>query len=186
MPGLPPKLAARLADTRALVAATTLAVRETAAEMRPSVLDYAGLPAALNQLARQFMQRTSIGVRFSTGELDMQCGHDLQMSLYYIAQQALENCAKHAQASSVQIDAWCLRGQVVMTITDNGVGFDPAALARSRKPSLGLLTMTERAKALGGAIDIQSRPSSGTTVRVEVPLGSTRPAGDEVVAARVA
>ena len=188
---LPASLAAtagaRLADARALVADTTVAIRDITAELRPSVLDYAGLTAALHQLARQFTRTTGMSVDIVADELDARCRYSLQTALYYIAQEALTNCAKHACANSALVRIRCSSAQLVMTIADDGAGFDPLALRRSPgKAGLGLLTMSERARAAGGTMDIRSQPGRGTVIRVDIGFESAASGGNETVAAGAA
>jgi signal transduction histidine kinase len=90
--------------------------------------------------------------------------------VFRIAQEALHNAVKHAAADRLGLRLEEGERQLVLTVRDDGVGFDPAATAhRSRR--LGLTSMEERATSLGGALRIDSAPGKGTTIRLEVPLG---------------
>jgi signal transduction histidine kinase len=85
-----------------------------------------------------------------------------------IAQEALNNALRHADAERVELRLQARDGRLTLTVADDGVGFDPAAPAvRSR--TLGLTSMEERARALGGSLAVVSRPGDGTTVTLEVP-----------------
>ncbi|MFL6243845.1 MAG: sensor histidine kinase, partial [Acidimicrobiia bacterium] len=94
----------------------------------------------------------------------------VQIELYRIIQEALNNAVRHARAESVAVDVDATDDMVTITVRDDGVGFDPAARA-IRERRLGLTSMRERAESLGGTLTIETAPRSGTTVRVEVPGG---------------
>ena len=95
----------------------------------------------------------------------------MEEHLYRLAQEALHNVVKHAGADRVRVRLEALEreGVLVLELTDDGVGFDTA---RAHPGHLGLRTMEERARAIGGRLEIQSAPGAGTTVRVVVPLGA--------------
>jgi signal transduction histidine kinase len=85
--------------------------------------------------------------------------------VFRIAQEALHNALRHAQAARIEVRLQSGAGGLRLSVSDDGVGFDPAQV-RSRH--LGLTTMAERARAAGGTLDIESAPGTGTTVRLEV------------------
>jgi PAS domain S-box-containing protein len=170
---LPPQasaeLASRLADTRALLAQTVAGIRDVCAELRPATLDYAGLPQALREYAEQVSRRTGIAVKVSGKSPAKRLSADSESMLFRIAQEALTNCAKHAQASAVNVELSVGNPKTVLTISDNGTGFDPKALGRhGRRPGLGLLTMRERVEFAGGKFSLESAPGKGTRIRVEI------------------
>ena len=87
--------------------------------------------------------------------------------MFRIAQEAVHNALRHADAKRIEVGLDARNGRLVLTVSDDGAGFDPAAPAlRARR--LGLTSMEERARALGGALTIDSRPGEGTRVRLEV------------------
>jgi signal transduction histidine kinase len=99
---------------------------------------------------------------------------DSESMLFRIVQEALTNCAKHAQASAVEVELKVGISKAVLTISDNGTGFDPLALGQNgHRPGLGLLTMRERVELAGGRFSIESAPGQGTRIRVEIQ-SSTR------------
>ncbi len=168
-PALPDGLAARLADTRALLTDTTAGIRDVCAELRPATLDYAGLPEALREYAQQFSRRTGIAVEVSAESAAGRTDAESESMLFRIAQEALTNCAKHAQASAVAVELSFGNPHTTLTISDNGRGFDPDALGQGgRKPGLGLLTMRERIEFAGGSFSLESAPGLGTRIRVEI------------------
>ena len=94
---------------------------------------------------------------------------DIDDEVFRIAQEALHNGVKHAEAHRLELMLDEGERQLVLTVRDDGVGFDPSAAAhRSRR--LGLTSMEERATALGGTLGIDSAPGKGTTIKLEVPL----------------
>ena len=97
-------------------------------------------------------------------------GKKIELAAFRIAQEALSNAIKHAQATLItvslrQIDDW-----LVLSVTDNGVGFEPALIDSSSRPRLGLQGMRERAELVGGSLDVRSRPDSGSSVRAQLPI----------------
>ena len=159
----------RLADTRALLADTIAGIRDVCADLRPATLDYAGLPHALREYAEQMSRRTGIAVKVSGESPAARLNADSESMLFRIAQEALTNCAKHAQASAVNIELNFGNPRTVLTISDNGTGFDPMAIGQSgQRPGLGMLTMRERVEFAGGKFSLESAPGRGTRIRVEI------------------
>jgi glucose-6-phosphate-specific signal transduction histidine kinase len=87
--------------------------------------------------------------------------------VYRVVQEALNNCAQHAQASAVQVSVRHEAGRILVTVQDDGSGFDP-----ERVRGLGLLGMEERVRHLGGTFHVDSRPGRGTLLRVTLPLAA--------------
>jgi signal transduction histidine kinase len=158
---------ASLAQVKNLAEQSLRMIRDIAAGLRPSVLDDLGLGAALQKQAREFSKRTGTPVSVSVeggfaGLADRQ-----RTYVYRIVQEALTNCAKHARARKVRIQLLDGNGQIELTVTDDGLGFDPTTVAHS---GLGLIGIEERARELGGSIVVQSSAGNGTTIKVTLPL----------------
>lgn len=171
----PAPLRNRLADSRVLLRETGESLREICANLRPAVLDYAGLFPALDGYGHEFSSRTGIAVRVNGTHTAVRLPADVESLLFRIAQEALTNCAKHAGASSVTVDLAQDGQEVTMTIADDGVGFEPSLIGQAgHKPGLGLLTMRERAEFAGGSFDIASHPGEGSCIRVAIPLASVQ------------
>lgn len=164
-----PMLSERLADIRALIEDTAASIREISSDLRPPVLDHGGLLAALDSYTKQFQRRTGIVVRVDGGQSDTRLTPELESALFRLAQEALTNCAKHSHAKSINL-ALCLDGaSVILTVSDNGIGFDPELLGKATHAGgLGILTMREMAEFLGGKFSIESTPCKGTQVRIEI------------------
>jgi signal transduction histidine kinase len=164
-----PAVRSRLDDSLSLVAQTTEQIRDVMADLRPPVLDDYGLLAALHWYAEQFARRTSIAVTVEGEEPIPQLDARVESALFRIAQEALNNVAKHARASAVTLTLEVGRRSLRLLVTDDGIGFDPVGLdARGAGRGWGLLTMTERAEAVGGRCLIESCPGLGTQVVVEL------------------
>jgi len=104
----------------------------------------------------------------------------IETALYRVAQEALTNIAKHANASEIQIVLRRMHGLVRLSITDDGQGFEPdGPTLKANQTGMGLLGMQERVKALDGAIRIRSAPGEGTTIIVEIPLTRTHTLDEE-------
>ena len=152
---------------------TITEVRRLSSNLRPTVLDDFGLTIALNLLGREFEKAHKIDARVELGNptvkhLDPQ----VEIALYRIAQESLTNIAKHANASHVTLRLGLDASSVVLTVRDDGKGFDPKELPHSKRPGhgLGLISMRERAELLGGTWEIHSAPSEGTTIQVTIPV----------------
>lgn len=156
-------------DTRALLDDAAAQMRDLSADLRPAVLDYAGLLPALDGYVQQFSERTGIAVRVTNGDAQTRLPNELESTLFRIVQEALQNCAKHSQASQVEIDLRHGTRHALLTISDDGVGFVPELVGlASANPGLGLLTMRERAEFAGGRFEVESRPGHGTSIRIEI------------------
>lgn len=159
-----------LIDTQALVKQITGQVRNVMAELRPPQLDDFGLPAALEWYANRVAKQASFTVQMEA-EADLpRLSTAIENSLFRIAQEAITNIMKYAQATLVAINVEADGQQVTLTIADNGRGFDLTALKRAgERAGWGLLSMRERAEALGGYLTIDSLPGAGTRIQVVIP-----------------
>jgi PAS domain S-box-containing protein len=166
--GTKPELAARLEDCNALVEGTVDAMRDVMAELRPHALDDYGLPAALRSLATGFSRRTGIQVAFEKEGKGADLPKPVDLAMFRIAQEALNNVAKHANAKRVEIAIRRKNGSAVLSVRDNGVGFDPQRIDGPRaEAGWGLLIMRERAEAVGAQFSLKAGPNSGVQVLVE-------------------
>jgi two-component system sensor histidine kinase UhpB len=160
----------RLADSLALVESTTERIRDVMADLRPPVLDDYGLAAALRWYGEQFARRTGLAIQMDAREPEARAEPHIELALFRIAQEALTNVAKHARATRVHIELLEFAGAHRLVIADDGVGFDPLhAGTPSGTGGWGLLTMAERAEAVGGRWSTVSAPGEGTRIIVEVP-----------------
>jgi signal transduction histidine kinase len=136
--------------------------------LHPSMLEELGLKDALLAECDHFSQRESIVARLDARDVPANLPREVALSLFRIAQESLRNVARHAGATEVALSLFGVNGGVQLELRDNGAGFDPEH--RRKEPSLGLASMRERARLVGGKIWFESNAGRGTTVRVRVPL----------------
>ncbi|MBC6458627.1 HAMP domain-containing protein [Actinomadura sp. HBU206391] len=136
-------------------------------ELRPVTLDDAGLVAALGELCRSYEARLGIRISADIGELQVEPA--VELAVLRVAQEALGNAARHGAAKVIELSVAEVEGHVVMAISDQGRGFDPAQVGE--RHGMGLELMRERVTELGGTFDVASAPRCGTTVRVRIPGG---------------
>ena len=141
-------------------------------ELRPAALDDLGLVAAVDHFAQEWAKNYKIPLDFhSAGLENRRLGFELETNLYRIAQEALNNVQKHAQARRVGMILERRGGQIVLIVEDDGRGFDPStAESGARHKPLGLAGMRERASLLGGELEVETAAGRGTTIFVRVPL----------------
>lgn len=159
---------ARVDDCMRLVDHAIQDVREMSQLLRPTILDDFGLDAALRSLTDSFSQRTGIDVEYLSGITARRLPDDAETNLYRIAQEALTNIARHAEATSVSVDLSSHGDQVIMTIRDNGRGFE--ASERGAIRGLGLAGMQTRARGCGGTLKVQTAAGQGLTIEVTCPI----------------
>jgi len=159
----------RLDDSLSLVAQTNETIRQLMIDLRPPVLDDYGLVSALHWYGDQFSARTGIAVTVKGRDqaVDGLSPH-VDNALFRIAQEALNNITKHAQATEVTITLTADEGAIQLAIKDNGRGFAPEDV-ESERSSWGLLTMRERAESVGAQCLFDSSAGDGTRVLVELP-----------------
>jgi len=133
-------------------------IRRISHDLRSSLLDNLGLPAAIEQLAGEFSLRTGIAVDSDIRRLEIPGGDALPTTLFRIAQEALSNIERHAGASQVFVGLRAEDGSVCLTVCDNGGGFTPNSIDRPESDGIGLLNMRERIEHHGGSFSISSRP----------------------------
>jgi signal transduction histidine kinase len=166
---LAPPARQRLEDSLGLVDGTLQSIENVMAELRPPLMDEYGLAAALGWHAEEFSRRTGILVAVSDAapEAAKNLRLEAALALFRIAQEALNNAAKHSRARNVSIEISRSENQVLLSVRDDGRGFDTAAARRGR---WGMTTMRERAEAAGGQLEVQSAPGEGTRVVATVRL----------------
>lgn len=154
-----------LENIRNLADSSINSIRNIALLLRPSMLDDLGLIAALEWQAREVSRRTGIKVEVTDENVPESLPDAVRTCVYRVVQEALSNISSHSGAKKAVVTARKTGGTLVLTIEDDGSGFDPA-----RTRGLGLLGMEERVKGLGGRMETQSAPGKGTTLRVTLPV----------------
>jgi PAS domain S-box-containing protein len=166
------KAGAYLDDCDSLLATTGQLIRNVMADLRPPGLDELGLAAALAGHARQAAARSGFSVVVTGAERTPRLPPEAEIALFRVAQEALTNIAKHARATEVTISFEPGPEKLIMVVSDNGSGFDPAAPPLSYDtPHLGLPSMRERAESVGARLRVESSIGRGTRVIVEASRG---------------
>ena len=143
-------------------------IRNISHRLHPSELDHLGLVVAVRQLADDFQRAQGVPIRFSTRNVPELLNRRIAVAFYRIAQEALTNARKYAAATELNIALTGNTNVLKMSIRDNGSGFDPQTQSQPR--GLGLISMVERAEAVGGQVEIYSTVNEGTRVLVTAPL----------------
>gem|GEM_PF-842973 len=151
-----------LEELRRLTHGALAEMRTLLLELRPGALSEQNLSVLLRQLAEGMMARTRMHVT-TTVVGDCPLPGELQIALYRITQEALNNVVKHARAKWAKVNLHCESERVTMSISDDGRGFDPDT---TQPDQLGLRIMHERAQAVGATLSIKSRPGQGTEITV--------------------
>jgi signal transduction histidine kinase len=162
----------RLEESIAIVDRALQQVRNLSLDLRPSLLDDLGLVAALRWYADRQAQRAGLAVEFVADPPGIRATSELETACFRVAQEALTNIVRHAQARSVHVELRQQDPELRLLIRDDGVGFDVAAARQRalRGGSLGILGMQERVGLLRGRLDIRSTPQRGTEIHVRLPL----------------
>lgn len=160
----------KLGDVKHLLDDVMTEAREISHNLMPSVLEDFGLKPALQLLCESFGKRLEIPVSFQVHGVEARLDSVLEVNLYRIAQEALNNISKHAGASSVSVQLQQDADGIRLTIEDEGRGFaPPRPRERAEKGGMGLINMKHRASTFGGSLTVESRPGGGTTIMVQIP-----------------
>ena len=143
-------------------------VRRISHDLRPAILDDLGLPAALEHLCREFSGDSHLTIHCDTAEPSETLTDIGKTVLFRIAQEALTNIKRHANATIVRVSLSSLAGAITLNIADNGIGFDLARITQQPKSGIGLRNMHERLEAIGGTLTLTSG-SNGTLVIATLP-----------------
>ena len=165
----------RLARGRDRVVRTIQTIRSLCAGLRPFVLDDLGVIPAIRELCKQIQDQTGIEIHLFTGNIPERLSPDIELAVYRIAQEALTNIVRHAEAGEVFVNLVLKTGRIILSVEDNGKGFDSQGpKGRSiQHDGLGLFIMEERAIQMGGRFHIDSRPGKGTLLWADFPSGHT-------------
>ena len=162
----------RIDDMKNLLDSVMKEAREISYNLMPSVLDDFGLAPALQLLSEQFSNRTNVKVQFQAHGIADRLDSNLEIGLYRIAQESLNNVSKHAEATEVNLQIIRHSNGIRLVIEDNGKGItnQPSLIRATGKGGMGLPGMRDRASSMGGVLTIDSTPNNGTLITVEVPL----------------
>jgi two-component system, NarL family, sensor histidine kinase UhpB len=168
----PPEHAPEVAELKRLVNQAMEELLTLARQLRPSALDDHGLVPAVEAQLKRFAASTGVEVRMRTAGDPNELPEVMQTAIFRVAQEALTNVGRHAGATVVELQLEEEDGRARLRVRDDGSGFDPGAIPRAGSASpgagLGLGGMAERARLVGGELDVRSAPGGGTSVTLRV------------------
>jgi signal transduction histidine kinase len=160
---------ARLENAQQMVTELIQYVREMSMQLRPPMLDDLGVLPALFWHFERYTAQTGIEVRCQHTGIERRFAPEVEVTIYRIIQEALTNIARHASVTHAIVRLWAHNAHLTIQVQDQGEGFRPAE-TRATSASSGLAGIHERARLLGGHVDIESAPGQGTQLTVELPL----------------
>jgi signal transduction histidine kinase len=171
----------KIARTQKLVQDSVAVIHAFARDLRPAALDDLGLIPALHSFTKSLLKQSGIRITLKVSAAVEQLDNSKRTVLYRVAQEALTNVVKHAQASEVGVEIVRLDDAVTLSIQDNGKSFHVERLLYNPKNNrLGLLGMRERVEMVGGSFRVQSARGQGTTVHASIPIHNTKGNGSSV------
>jgi signal transduction histidine kinase len=176
-----------LEDARSITEGAITTVRDLSHLLHPALLDDLGLPAAVEWYLRSFGRRHDIRAEVLHDRMDERLTPEIETSAYRIVQEALTNVAKHARATACRVYLQRLPNTILITIEDDGAGFDPAeAQPIGGTGGLGLVGIRERASQLRGTVRLESALGKGTRLTVELPARARATVADRETTESVA
>jgi signal transduction histidine kinase len=180
-PGTPAELTGRVDGVSKRVKALSTAIHTLSHELHPLKLEQLGLVAAVRGLCQELAENHDLRVQFESRGSIEKVPPDAALCLYRIAQEALRNVVKHSGTTTAAVGLESTGGLLVLRVSDHGRGFDPAL--KDGRGGLGLLSMRERLRLVGGELAIESQPCGGTRVEARVPVTAATPAASRTEAA---
>ncbi len=166
------RLADKTEETLQMIDSAIQSVKRISSELRPGVLDDIGLAAAIEWAAKNFQQRTGIRSKISIHPESMTVDRMRSTALFRILQESFTNIIRHAKATRVEVSLQETKGNILLTVKDNGKGITKE---EARSPhAFGLIGMRERVQFLGGQVSITGAQNRGTTVNVSLPVDSAK------------
>ena len=171
VPDASPELRTRIGALRNQTTEIANDVQSLSHELHSSKLEYLGIVGAAKSFCREFSERQKMKIDFQSHDLPTALPTELSLSLFRVLQEALRNAAKHSGVKHFEVRLWGSTGEVHLTVSDLGAGFDTEGAIKSS--GLGLTSMQERLRLVGGELSINSQPKSGTTIHARVPFHAT-------------
>jgi signal transduction histidine kinase len=168
-----------LEPARSITDGALQTVRDLSHLLHPAILDDLGLPAAIDRHLKEFGKRHAIRVELLQDRMEERLAHETEAAAYRIVQEALTNVARHARATICRVYLQRLSSTVLITIEDDGIGFDSTeGQAAGARRGLGLIGVRERVVHLQGTMRLESASGSGTRLTVELPARTPRAPAD--------
>jgi PAS domain S-box-containing protein len=169
--GLSSKARQQLHDIAEVSIEVSSSIHDLSHQLHPSKLDTLGLVVSLTGLCREFSEQHRLQVQFVHHDIPGKIPKDVTLCLFRIVQEALQNVVKHSGASEATVQLSVHDDRIELAICDSGVGFNPESAEGDA--SLGLISMRERLRLVGGHLGVESEPSRGTRIHVRVPFFTT-------------
>jgi len=166
-----PELRADITEVREQLISIVSSVQGLSHELHSSKLEYFGLVPAVKSFCTEFSEGEKVAIDFQNEDVPGSLPVELSLSLFRVLQEALRNAVKHSNVRHFDVHLWAASGDIHLTVVDDGVGFDVETMMKGA--GLGLVSMRERLKLVGGDLSITSQPLRGTTVHARAPLSST-------------
>jgi PAS domain S-box-containing protein len=171
MPGLSSQARQQLHALVEVSKEVSSSIHDLSHQLHPSKLDVLGLAACIGGFCREFSQRHNLGVRFVHHDVRGEIPKDVSLCLYRIVEEALQNVVKHSGAEDAKVELSGDDNRIDLFVSDHGAGFTPESV--KREAGLGLISMRERVRLVGGRLSVESEPSHGTRIHVRIPLAGT-------------
>ena len=165
-----PEIRIRMGELQVQASEIATDVQTLSHELHSTKLEYLGPVAAMRGHCQELGEQTKVKVDFKSKDLPNPVPPEISLCLFRVMQEALRNALKHSGAQHVEVGLWGTPGEVHLSVSDRGVGFDSETARRGR--GLGLVSMEERLKLHKGMLSIESQPKHGTTIHARVPLSS--------------
>nr|WP_088554097.1 sensor histidine kinase [Calderihabitans maritimus] len=166
----PSRVGKELSELKNLVKQSLQDVRKIIFDLRPMVLDDLGLIPTLKRFMANLQEESKLEVDFTVLGQEERLAPALEVAVFRLVQEALNNVKKHARASRVQVRLETTPERINVSVKDNGCGFNPQEVFGGKGESYGLIGMRERVELLEGKINIDSAPGKGTQIRISIPL----------------
>lgn len=157
-------------EVGALIDLANNSIRSLAAQLSPAVLYELGLSPALEWLAEEIEQTFRLRVTVKDDRKSRALSQEARSILFRGVRELLINVAKHAETDAAEVESVCKDGWIRVSVSDRGIGYDPAAMASSYKRGLGLIGLAERLSFIGGSMDVCSSPGHGSRTVLRAPL----------------
>ena len=178
LPAHPKVAEEKLRNAQEILKQVKTEMRRIIYDLHPAVLSDSGLVPAVEAYVRNYQAHTGIRCTLTISGSPYRLSPEQERAAYRIVQEALHNVARHANADQVWMMLLFAPEALYVTVEDNGCGFDKAQVLHTSPHHLGLISMQERAQAVGGRLEIQSQPGSGTRIMAWIPLNRC-PGGEE-------
>jgi PAS domain S-box-containing protein len=163
-----PEIHSRMSELQKQTTEIAADIQTMSHELHSSKLEYLGIAAAMQGFCKEFGEQQKVETEFRIADLPKSLPPDISLCLFRVLQESLHNSAKHSGVRHFTVRLWGMSGEIHLSVSDFGSGFDPQIAKKGR--GIGLISMEERLKLLNGSLAIDSHPNRGTTVHARVPL----------------